>query len=249
MIHQTAIVSVKASIGDNVEIGPYSIIHDHVVLKPGSHIGAYCEIGVKTPLASSPELHIGENSIIRSHTVIYAGSSIGADFITGHYVCVRENSLLGEGVQIGSRGDIQGDCSIGDYTKMHADVHIGKNSKVGSYAWLFPEVLLTNDPMPPSEISIGPEIGDFCVLASKVLVLPGVKIHKEAVIGVGSIVKTDIEAGKLAQGIPAKAMCNASILRMPSNPRQKAYPWRDRFHRGYPTQLVESWINDALSKD
>lgn len=245
MIHATALVSSSARIDEGVEIGPYSIIHENVWLRRNSKVGAYCELGLPTPLAHKGLLEIGEESVIRSHSVIYIGSNIGAGLQTGHYVCVRENSDISEGVQLGSRTDVQGDCSIGAHTKLHADVHVGKQSKIGSFVWIFPEVLLMNDPMPPSETLIGPVIEDFCVIASKVLVFPGVKISNNSVISAGSVVKTDIPEWKLATGNPAKPACDVRILRMPNNPKQRAYPWRNRFYRGYPPEIVRAWIEQA----
>ncbi len=244
MIHQTAIISSKAKIGRNVTIEPYCIIHDNVEIGDNCFIGSFSEIGLPTPLAQTNKLVIGGNSTIRSHSVLYIGSMIGECFSTGHYASVRENSEIGKNVQLGSRSDIQGDCSIGDYTKMHADVHIGKYSKIGSYVWLFPEVLLTNDPTPPSENLQGVTIEDFAVLAAKVLVLPGVTIYKDAVIAASSVVKSDVPEGKMFSGNPGKVVCNANILRCADNPKIKAYPWRSRFHRGYNEEDVQQWLNN-----
>ncbi|MGN5151055.1 acyltransferase [Aeromonas enteropelogenes] len=248
LIHMTAIISPLAVIGDNVEIGPFTIVHDYVYLGSGCRVGAYCELGLPSQLAQKKELKIGEGCNIRSHNVFYAGSQIGKALNTGHYVSVRENSIVGDGCQFGSRSDIQGDCTIGNFTKFHADVHIGKMSKIGSYVWLFPEVLLTNDPTPPSNDLIGVTINDFTVLAAKVLVLPGVVIGKDCVVGAGSIVKDNILDGKLVNGNPAKVICDAKILRMHNNPKLKAYPWRTRFHRGYPADIVASWENEIDEK-
>lgn len=244
MIHPTAIVSHDARIGNKVNIGPYCIVHPNVEIGDGSNIGAYSEIGIPTPLAKTNSLRIGKNSVIRSNAVIYIGSTIGDNLTTGHYVSIRENSDIGSGVQIGNRGDIQGDCSIGDYTKMHSDVHIGKLSKIGSYCWLFPEVLLTNDPTPPSDDLLGPTIKDFAVVASKCILMPGVVIEKNSVIAAGSLVNTNIPEGVLAQGNPARAVCKANILRMKHNIKIKAYPWHKRFFRGYPDEIVLSWKNE-----
>lgn len=249
MIHSTALVSSSAKIEEGVEIGPFSIIHENVWIKKNTKIGAYCELGVPTRLAQENQLEIGETSVIRSHSVIYSGSKIGSGFHTGHHVCVRENSIIAECVQLGSRSDIQGDCRIGAHSRFHADVHIGKKSKIGSFVWLFPEVLLTNDPMPPSELLIGPVIEDYCVLASKVLVFPGVTISTNAVISASSVVKASIPAWQLAAGNPAKPVCDTRILRLPGDPKVKAYPWRDRFHRGYPQEIVQTWIEQGQAKD
>ncbi len=251
MIHSTAIVSSDARIDEGVEIGPYSIIHKGVWLKKNARVGAYCELGIPSLLAKDKLLEIGDNSIIRSHSIFYSGTKIGSGLQTGHQVCVRENSDLGDGVQLGSRTDIQGDCIIGAHTKMHADVHVGKHSKIGSFVWLFPEVLLTNDPIPPSENLVGPVIEDYCVVASKVLVFPGVTISNNSVIAAGSVVKNDIPEWKLAVGNPAKPTCDVRILRMPNNPREKAYPWRNRYHRGYPQEIIQAWLEqaDLIGKD
>ena len=247
MIHPSVLVSSSARIDEGVEIGPYTIIHENVWIKKNTKIGAFCEIGLPTHLAKEEKLEIGEQSNIRSHSVIYVGSRLGNGLQTGHHVCIRENSEIAQGVQLGSRTDVQGDCSIGEYTKLHADVHVGKKSKIGSFVWLFPEVLLTNDPIPPSEKLLGVIIEDYCVVASKVLIFPGVKIACNAVIGAGSVVKTDIPEWKLVTGNPAKAVCDVRILRMPENPKEKAYPWRNRFHRGYPEEVVSLWSEQATN--
>jgi len=241
MIHLTAIVSEQATIGKNVQIGPFTIIHAGVTLEDNMKIGAYCEIGIDTPLAKEKMLTIGKNSNIRSKAVIYIGSNIGDELQTGHSITIRENSIIGKGVQLGNRTDVQGDCEIGNYTKMHADVHIGKMSKVGNYCWLFPEVLLTNDPTPPSSDLLGAILEDYVVVASKSLLMPGILVKQNAVISAGSLVNIDIPEGKLAQGNPAKIICDANILRLKTDIRIKAYPWYKRFFRGYPKEVVLEW--------
>ena len=245
MMHETAIISDQAIIGNNVGIGPFCIIHDNVHIGDNTTIGSYCEIGIATELAKENKLEIGPSSTIRSHASLYIGSVIGANFNTGHYVTIRENSIIGKYCQIGSRGDIQGDCSIGDYTKMHADDHIGKLSKIGSFVWLFPEVLLTNDPTPPSNELKGVTIEDFVVVAAKALLMPGITLEKDCVISAGSLVKDNVKTGMLATGSPAKSICTANILRHHDNPQIKAYPWRNRFHRGYDEEDVLKWNDDV----
>jgi acetyltransferase-like isoleucine patch superfamily enzyme len=241
MIDSTAIVSKQTNIGNNVQIGAYSIIHDNVTIGENTIIGAYCEIGITTGLAKNSSLLIGANSVIRSKAVIYIGSDIGAELVTGHDITIRENSKIGNAVQLGNRTDVQGDCIVGNYTKMHADVHIGKMSKIGNYCWLFPEVLLTNDPTPPSNDLFGVTIEDYVVVAAKSLLMPGITLKKDSVIAAGSVVNIDVLEGKLAQGSPAKIICNANVLRLKTDVRVKAYPWYKRFFRGYPKDIVLQW--------
>lgn len=243
-IHPTSCISEGARLGANVQVGPYTLIHSNVEIGDGSMIGGWCEIGIPTPLGDSQPLRIGASAVVRSHAVIYESSTIGPGLATGHHICIRELTTAGAGLQLGSYGDIQGQCVIGDYLRMHNGVHIGQFSKIGNYVWMFPDVLLTNDPTPPSENLLGPTVEDFVVLCAKSTLLPGVRIGEGAVIGAHSLVGVDVPPGMLANGSPAKIVCKASALRMKNDPRLRAYPWQKRFHRGYPEYLFESWQND-----
>ena len=67
MIHPTAIVDAKAEIGSNVEIGPYTVIHDyvfigsdsvigsHVVIEPYVTIGSECRIFQYAAIGAPPQ--------------------------------------------------------------------------------------------------------------------------------------------------------------------------------------------------
>lgn len=240
-IHSTAIVNPLAKIADDVEIGPFSIIHANVVLASGCKIGAYCELGIQSNLSNGSPLLIEKNSIIRSHSVFYESSQFGEKLVTGHRVTVRENTIAGKNLQIGTLGDVQGDCVIGDYVRFHSNVHIGKMSKIGDFVWIFPYVVLTNDPHPPSDILKGVTLGNFSVVATMSIILPGVSVGEGAFIGAHSSLKDDAEAGMLYLGSPALKICPASKIKLQDGTRLPAYPWTSHFSRGYPDDIVEKW--------
>lgn len=242
--HPTAFISDKAQIGQNVSVGAYTIIHDNVVIDDNSTIESFCELGVENKLTQGEPLELGENSHIRSHSVLYAASTIGSNLVTGHRVTIREKSKIGAGFQIGTLGDIQGHCEIGDYVKCHSNVHIGNKSKIGNYVWIFPYVVLTNDPHPPSDVLIGCEINDFSVIATMAVILPGVKVAPDTLIGAGSIVGKNVEEGWVVAGNPAKPVCEISKIKLKDGSGRNAYPWRRHFHRGYPQGEVEKWLSE-----
>ncbi|WKE66786.1 N-acetyltransferase [Gallaecimonas kandeliae] len=243
-IHPTALVSDKAIIGDDVSIGAFSIIHDNVVVGKGSKIESYCELGVVNKFCDDTPLVIGEKSLIRSHSVLYSSSSFGDGLVTGHRVTIRERTTVGKGFQIGTLGDIQGHCEIGDYVKCHSNVHIGNLSKIGNYVWIFPYVVLTNDPHPPSHTLLGCEIQDFAVIATMSVILPGVKVCSDTLVGAGSVVGRDVESGSVVVGNPAKHICSIDKIKLKDGTGGSAYPWRRHFHRGYPEAEVEKWISE-----
>lgn len=245
-IHPTAIVSPNSILGKNVSIGPFTIIYENVEIADGSRIEGHCQIGYPTPLAEGKPLIIGKSSLIRTHSIFYQGSNFGDDLVTGHQVIVREKTIAGKGFQIGTLADIQGHCTIGHYVKTQSSVIIGQKSKIGNFVWLFPGVLLTNDPNPPSNDLLGVTLEDYVVIAVKSTLLPGVHIGRGSFIAAHSLVNQDAPEDSLISGSPAKRLCRASDMRMKDDLRTKAYPWHKRFIRGYPDEIVEAWGKNIL---
>lgn len=248
LIHPTAIISKSAIIGHGVSVGAYSIIHDNVIIGDDTKIENYCELGIPTPLSNSTVLEIGQKSFIRSHAVFYKGSIFGEGLQTGHSVIVRENTIAGVNLQIGSQSDINGDCSFGDYTRLHSNVFVGKKAKVGSFVWLLPYTLLTNDPHPPSDVLLGVTIEDYAIISARVTILPGVTIGSESLVAACSLVTKDVLAKTVVAGLPAKLFCAMSEIKLSTHPDKTAYPWRHHFHRGYPEDIVKQWVNEASKK-
>jgi acetyltransferase-like isoleucine patch superfamily enzyme len=239
-IHPSAIVSPKASIGSNVTIGANSIIYDNVVIGSGTIIGPNSILG--EPMMDfyhdsgyeNTCLSIGENSLIRSGGILYAGSEIGAHFESGHRVTIREYTRIGEYCRVGTLSDIQGYCVLGDYVRLHSNVHIGQKSRIGNYVWIFPYAVLTNDPYPPSEDLYGVTVEDFAVIATKAVILPGVTIGKDALVGAMALVRDDVPAETIVAGVPAKSFGSIRDLKNKNKEGEQMYPWRYHFDRGMP---------------
>lgn len=240
MIHGSALVNSKAKIGNNVQIGAYSIIYENVVIGDNSIIEGFCEIGYSTKLAEGKLLVIGKNSHIRSHSIFYEGSSFGEGLVTGHRVTVREKTIAGINLQIGTLSDFQGDCHIGDYVRTHSNVHIGKHSLIGNYVWIFPYVVLTNDPHPPSNTMMGVTVKDYAVIATMSVILPGIVVNEHSLVGAHSLVNRDVPKNMVVGGNPAKILCEASSIKLKGKD-MSAYPWPRHFNRGYPEHVINEW--------
>ncbi len=246
-IHPSAIVSPKAKLGKNIKIDAFSIIHENVQIGDNSEIGSHCEIGIKNHLSENLPLIIGPNSIIRSHSVFYEGSTFGDKLITGHRVTVREKTNAGVNFQIGTLSDIQGHCEIGDYVRLHSNVHIGQKSKIGNFVWIFPYVVLTNDPHPPSDTLVGVTIGDFAAIATMSVILPGADVAKGVLVGAHSSLKGNTVPDMVYAGAPAKPICETKKIKLQGASEKSAYPWNRHFHRGYPKEVVEQWLKEITN--
>lgn len=223
MIHPTAIVSPRAELGVDVEIGPFCIIHADVQVGDGTHVQAYSELGVRSLLAEKQELVIGPRSLIRSHSVFYQGSEFGADLRTGHRVTVREQTVAGDGLQIGTLSDIQGHCKIGNHVRLHSNVHIGQKSVINDFVWIFPYVVLTNDPHPPSDLCIGVVVQAYAAIATMSVILPGVTVGEGALVAAHSSVSKDVEPHSVVGGSPARFICHTSKIKRKDGSGEPAY--------------------------
>lgn len=261
IISDTAIIKENAIIGNNVVIEDNcyidygAIIKDNVHIKKGSFIGVRCILGeylmdfFSDKINKVHPLIIGENALIRSETIIYGDTTIGSNFQTGHRVTIRESSIIGNNVRIGTSSDVQKECIIEDYVSLHSNVFVGENSVIKNFAWIFPHVILTNDPTPPSETLTGVIIEAYAAVAAGSIILPGIKIGEESLVGAGSVVTKNVEKETVVVGNPAKKIClTRDIVNKLTN--QQVYPWKYTFSRGMPWDKIgyEEWLKSESLK-
>lgn len=238
-IRHNCIIEDGVHLGSNVYIDSNTIIRSGTTLGNGTMVGANCIIGeylMDFCVDRKPHEHplsIGEDSLIRSGTIIYGDSQIGDHFQTGHQVTIREKTRIGSHVSIGTLSDIQGNCKMGDYVRLHSNVHIGQLSIIDSFVWIFPYVVLTNDPTPPSKNFLGVHINSFAIVATGAIVMPGIEIGHDGFVGAGAIVTKPVEPYKLVVGNPARALEDVRNLKNKVT-GEPAYPWREHFKRAMP---------------
>jgi UDP-N-acetylglucosamine acyltransferase len=148
VIHQTAIVSPRAKIGNGVKIGAYSIIGDNVELEDDieimSHVcvEGYTKIGEGTkifPFAAigfipqdlkykgeKSRLTIGKRNSIREHVTMHPGTEGGAmETIVGNDnlfmigVHVAHDCVIGDNIVMGNN------ATLGGHVKIEDDVIVG----------------------------------------------------------------------------------------------------------------------------
>lgn len=242
MIHSTALISPKAQLGRNVKVGPFTVIHDDVVVGDETVIDGHCEIGYPTALALGTPLIFGVKSLIRSHSIFYQGSTFGDGLVTGHRVTVREGTTAGVAFQIGTSSEIQGDCLVGNYVRFQSNIFVGKNTKIGSFVWVLPYVVLTNDPTPPSNLMQGCVLEDYACICAAATVMPGVVVGQHALVAAQSCVIKDVESRTMVAGVPARMICSTSDIKLRDGSGQSAYPWTQHFTRGYPDSVIKEWL-------
>ncbi len=146
-IHPSAIIAPTATLGDEVEIGAFSIIgehavignkvkiHHHVVIDGNTTIGDGCEIFPFASLGLPPqhihykgepsELIIGKNNLIREQVTMHRGTELG-----NMKTVVGDNNLIFVGCHIAH------DCIVGNHNILANYVGLGGHVEVGDFAYL-----------------------------------------------------------------------------------------------------------------
>lgn len=250
-------IGKNVTIGKNVRIGDNTIIYDNVTIGDNTIICNDCVLG--EPLNEyyyngdyeNPSLIIGADSLIRSHTIFYAGSTFGDHLQTGHRVMVREHTIAGNHCSFGTSTDIQGECKIGNYVRLHSLVNIGQGSEIGDFVFISPYTVLTNDPTPPSDTIAGVKIGNYSQITASCVMLPGAVVGEHCMVAAHSTVGGNFEDFSLIAGSPAKRVCDvrkAPIFNEFTKKRQ--YPWPYSFSRNMPWDGVgyDKWITEQKKK-
>jgi len=110
-----------------------------------------------------------------------------------------------EGVlEIGARSLINYGCSIAAMNR----VTIGERCLIGPHCMIIDSAFHDVDPDRRLDPPVGDPItiGENVWLGARVIVLPGVTIGDDSVIGIGSIVTADVPARSLAVGVPARVI-------------------------------------------
>lgn len=190
-IHPTAFIDSNAKIGDNVHIGPYSVIGNAI-------IGDGCVI--------DSNVRIHDDVILGLNCRIKAGAVIGGE---GFGFERDENGnkfrfpqigrvVIGDDVEIGAntcvdRGALS-DTRIGDHSKINNLCHIAHNNVIGCNVTIAGCVNISGSNVIEDNVWIAPQAcirGFLC-------------IGEGSVIGMGAIVTKNVPAGETWVGNPAR---------------------------------------------
>ena len=155
MIHHTAIVDPKASIGKNVQIGPYSVIGpsveigDNTIIQSHVNISCNTKIGLNNKIypfvsindpqdlkykGETTNLIIGNDNKIREHVTINPGTvSGGGKTIIGNNCLFMISSHIAHDCKVGNNVIIANNVPLGGHVVIEDNVVIGGNSAVQQF--------------------------------------------------------------------------------------------------------------------
>ncbi len=218
LLGENVIIKEDVVIEDEVQIG------NNVVIYPGCFIGHHTQIGDNTIIGKQPSpaptstvkikgqfppTQIAPYCIIGTSAIIYAGTTIGERTMIADLASVRENCHIGDFVIVGRGVVIDNDVKIGNYVKLQSLAYICALTTIEDYVFIAPCVVTTNDNfMGRTEERFKHKGGAYIEYGARVganaILLPNVRIGREAFVAAGSIVTKDVPPYKLVMGVPAR---------------------------------------------
>lgn len=193
--------SIKQLISEQLlYLGDNTIIEDGVILCHPTRDG------------KADAVRIGENCIIRSGTIIYSGVDIGNNCQTGHHVVIRENTTIGNFSVIGTGVKCEMGTRIGNHVLIETQSHITGNMVIEDYVFVGGFVGTTNDNRMlwrrkgERQFLKGPTLRFGCRIGSGAILLPGITVGREAMVGAGAVVTKDVPPFAIVLGVPARVV-------------------------------------------
>lgn len=151
------------------------------------------------------------------------------------------------GLKVGKDFNMEGGCFIDESHIWH--IEIGDSVTLAPRVQIFAHDASTKIHLDYTRIG-KIKIGNRVFIGANTIILPGVTIGDDVIIGASSVVSRDIPSGHVAAGAPAKCICTTeNYLLRKRNEMQKAPCFGDEFSvRNNVTRAMKDEMNLKMSK-
>lgn len=213
VIKEAVVFGNNVEIGNNVVIYEGSKFGDNIKILDNVIIGKQPVAPFKEhaafKISHTPPIEFGSNIVVGTGSIFYAGSKIGDYFYSADRAIVRESAKIGKYVSIGKDAIVEHHVQIGDYTKVQSKALIGEGMVVEDHVFIGPYFNGTCDKFMDrieERVFEPPRIKRYARIGAHVVLMAGITVGEDAVVGAGAVVTKDVPEYSVVVGIPAKVV-------------------------------------------
>jgi UDP-2-acetamido-3-amino-2,3-dideoxy-glucuronate N-acetyltransferase len=146
------------------------------------------------------------------YCVVADDAAIGEGTRIGNFVLIRSGTRIGEDCTIGSYVDIEGDVSIGNRVSLQSSCYITRGVIIEDDVFCGPRVTTMNDKKMTYRrgslvfVRSAPRILRAARVGGASVLLPGITVGANAMVGAGSVVTRDVPDFAIVAGNPARVI-------------------------------------------
>lgn len=137
-------------------------------------------------------------------------AAIGKDTRIWQFAVIFDGAVIGENCNICAHTLVENGVTIGNNVTVKSGVYLWEGTIVADDVFIGPNATFTNDVMPRSkvypEVFSGISIKQGASIGANATLLPGVTIGREAMVGAGAVVVSDVPDYAVVVGNPAKVI-------------------------------------------
>lgn len=183
-IHETAVVSSKAKLGENIVISPFAVIQDEVEIGDNCYIGPSAVIYNGARIGNNVKIHQCSSISNIPQDLSFAGEE--SIFIVGDNTIIREFATLHRGTKVTGQSSLGKNCLVMAYAHIAHDCRVGNNCILVNSVQLGGHVL----------------VEDYAIIGGGTVVHQFCKIGQHSMTGGGFRVTQDVPPYILAAHEP-----------------------------------------------
>ncbi len=131
-------------------------------------------------------------------------AKIGENVKIWHFAYIGKDTSIGNNVMIGSLTHIDYNVKVGNNCRIEGSVYIPPLTQIGNDVFIGPAATFTNDPYPMSKRMVGVVVEDGAIIGGGSVIKAGVKIGRNSVVAMASVVTKDVPPDVVVMGSPAR---------------------------------------------
>ena len=206
VISKLTAISSKSKLQNNIQINPFSIIHENTEIHENVYIGSNSSIGPNVIIKKNVVIHDNvsiSNAVIMEDCIVKTGARIGGtgfgfEMKTKYKVYHNGNVIIGKNSSIGSNTTIDravfDSTTLGNFANIDNLVQIAHNVIIGDFSTIAAQV----------GIAGSTKIGDNVTIGGQAGISGHLNIGDHVTIAAKSGVTKNISNNKIVAGFPAK---------------------------------------------